>query len=66
MGLVLTIYYEPLVNPNNFYQNNQIKTCLKNRSGLNESGLMIYITIIDLKLFCFTETFIESQTELLN
>ena len=51
MGLVLTIYYEPLVNPNNFYQNNQIKTCLKNRSGLNKSGLMIYVTIIDLKLF---------------
>ena len=35
-------------------------------SGLNKLGLMTYVTIIDHGLFCFAETFIESQTELLS
>ena len=34
-----------------FTKYKQINTCLRNRSGLNKSGLMIYITITDRKLF---------------
>ena len=34
-----------------FTKYKQINTCLRNRSGLNESGLMLYITITDRKLF---------------